>query len=267
MEYLERFLDNVTLFIKKMMKFAIAMTVIATIIVMIAQLSGYNRDYQSIYYTLCVLFTLNILLAYLYDKLEISKEKFIGSYQYREYLLEELNKDESEQEIIRKQEDEKQEKNETDEKQDNTVLHETYEQKKDNKRDIIALMLKNNDEITEYFTISKSQAKSSYWFSIVSCVIGILMLGLAIYGAVAIENIQLTIIGTVSGAIIEVISGTVLWIHNKSALQLNHYYNALHENEKFLSAINIADKLSADTREEMYKEIIRKQIEIQNKSE
>ena len=57
----------------------------------------------------------------------------------------------------------------------------------------------------------------------------------------------------------------VLWIHNKSALQLNYYYDALHENEKFLSAINMADKLSKEKKEEMYIEIIRKQIAFHEK--
>ena len=63
-----------------------------------------------------------------------------------------------------------------------------------------------------------------------------------------------------SGSISELISGTVFWVHNKSALQLNHYYDALHENEKFLSAVNIADKLSPEKKEEVLIEIIHKQI-------
>lgn len=130
------------------------------------------------------------------------------------------------------------------------------------KKDIIALMLKNNDEINEYFKISKKQAKLSFNFSIFACVLGFVMLGAAVYGIFGIENAQIAIIGTISGAITEVIAGTVLIIHNKSALQLNHYYDALHQNEKFLSAVNMADKLSNENREEMYIEIIRKQIEV-----
>lgn len=130
------------------------------------------------------------------------------------------------------------------------------------KRDVIALMINNNDEITEYFRISKSHAKSSYLFSIVASVIGLLFLGIAIYGVIAIKDVQLTIIGAVGGAVTEVVAGLVLWIHNKSAMQLNYYYDALHENEKFLAAINMADKLSEEKREEMYMEIIKKQIAV-----
>lgn len=135
--------------------------------------------------------------------------------------------------------------------------------KKTDNRDIIALMIKNYGEITEYFKISKRQAKSSYCFAMISCIAGICILVVSIYGVLVIANKELAIVGIISGAIVEVISGTVLWVHNKSALQLNHYYDALHENEKFLSAINLADKLCDRKREEMYVEIIRKQINSQ----
>lgn len=135
----------------------------------------------------------------------------------------------------------------------------------DNK-DIIALMLKNNDEITEYFKISKSQAKTSYLFSIIACSVGIMLLLVSIIGVFVIKKMEMAVISLISGSITEVVAGTVLWVHNKSALQLNHYYNALHENEKFLSAVKLVEKINRDGRDEMYKEIIRKQIEKNTKN-
>lgn len=162
--------------------------------------------------------------------------------EYREYLLKELKEDN----LKNPAEDAPETENVT--------------SGKNEKKDIIALMLKNNDEINEYFRISKSQAKSSFWFSVISCIVGMAALGIAIYGIVILKNIAVSVINLVSGSISELISGTIFWVHNKSALQLNHYYNALHENEKFLSAINIADKLSDEKREEVLIEIIQKQI-------
>ena len=88
---------------------------------------------------------------------------------------------------------------------------------------------------------------------------------IAAVGIVIFKNLGISIIAALSGAITEIISGVVLWIHNKSALQLNYYYDSLHENEKFLSAVNIADKLSEEKKEDMYIEIIRKQIDIRTK--
>lgn len=235
---------------------------IAVIIVVLQDFFGFNDDIKII----CAVIAA-IILSLLYIIWDIKNQ---NKSPYRKYLLNELQeesikseKDEASvnQDVVSSRKD----------KKNNDVIKvvaknaneiEDYVQirQKQEKRDIIALMLKNNDEITEYFTISKNQAKSSFWFSVISCVVGMVALAVGIYGIVVQKNISVSVISLISGSISEVISGTVFWVHNKSALQLNHYYNALHENEKFLAAINMADKLSEEKREEMYIEIIRKQI-------
>ena len=128
------------------------------------------------------------------------------------------------------------------------------------KKDIIGFMLKNNEEITEYFKISKGQEKISYYVSIICSVAGFVMLVIAIIEFFFRTNMEITTITIIGATLTEVISGLVLWIHSKSASQLNHYYNALHENEKFLSAINIAEKMEGDGKQKAYSEIIMAQI-------
>lgn len=127
-------------------------------------------------------------------------------------------------------------------------------------KDIIALMLKNNDETTEYFQISKDHVKSSYKVSKVTNSIGIALLIISIFVMIIFRQLDIAIIVGVAGAITEVIAGTVLWVHSKSALQLNHYYEALHENEKTLTAITLAEKMSEAKKDEAFMEIIRSQI-------
>lgn len=188
------------------------------------------------------------------SSLKRKKEKSIDIY--REYLLQELEKKATEnftpdEEFCLK-----------DKNTDNANAEKIVDTRRTGEKDIIAQMLDNNNEIKEYFKISKNQVKSSFWFSVIVCILGISMLGVAIYRAIVLGNLQAAIIGTISGSITEAISGTALWVHNKSALQLNHYYDALHQNEKFLFAINMADKLSDEKREEMYIEIIRKQTDM-----
>ena len=173
--------------------------------------------------------------------------------RYERYLLERIDEKLN---IIKNPKIEKTEKESDDTKNSEELL---------NGSDILAEMLKNHIEIKEYFRISKNQSRFSFYFSIVSSVAGIIVVIIAAAGIVIFENLGISIIAAVSGAITEVISGIVLWIHNKSALQLNYYYDSLHENEKFLSAVNIADKLSEEKKEDMYIEIIRKQIDIQSK--
>ena len=129
------------------------------------------------------------------------------------------------------------------------------------KNDIYAAMMNNNNEINEYFTISKSQAKVSYLVSILSCLLGFLLFAISVYTALTKGDKEVIFLNAISGAITEVIAGTVLVVYIKSAKQLNHYYNALHENEKVLLAINLADRIGKDKKDEVYMEIIRKQIE------
>lgn len=81
-----------------------------------------------------------------------------------------------------------------------------------------------------------------------------------IYAVFEIEEVKFAIISIAGGTVTELIAGTVLVIHNKSALQLNYYYDALHENKKILSAINLADKLDKKSRRKMYERIIKSQI-------
>ena len=64
----------------------------------------------------------------------------------------------------------------------------------------------------------------------------------------------------IGAAIVEVIAGTSLIVYKKSLEQLNHYYNSLHNNERFLSIVNIVSKVSPERQDEMYFEIIRSQI-------
>lgn len=140
------------------------------------------------------------------------------------------------------------------------IKSETNKENLNSQRDIQALMLKNYDEIREYYKISKSQSRWSFWLSTLACISGIIILGFTVYSVIILKKTDIAAIGVISGAITELIAGTIFWLHNKSALQLNHYYDALHENEKALLAINLTNTLSSEERENMCKEIIRTQI-------
>lgn len=128
------------------------------------------------------------------------------------------------------------------------------------KRDILSMMVDNARRIKSYFSISIAQEIASYIISIFCAVSGVIIIFYSIFVALNNEEIEVAVISIVSGAITEAVAGMVLLIHNKSAEQLNYYYKALHENEKFLSAINLADKLDDTEKKEMYMEIIKAQI-------
>lgn len=127
--------------------------------------------------------------------------------------------------------------------------------------DILELMLANMKEIKDYYVLSKTQAKNSFFLAVVMCITGFLLMGIAISAAFFnSENLMSTIVPAIGAAIVEVVAGTSLFVYKKSLEQLNHYYSSLHSNERFLSIVNIVSKVSSDKQDDMYSEIIKSQI-------
>lgn len=234
----------------------VGIEVIWIVVVVIIYNNKYNGNAEVIYNVIAAAIGVTIGMT-IYFHMENKSE--ITDSKYREYLLDELNPSRiNEKTKVGRKGNRKENQNDIEDEKTDVVLG------KSDKKDIIALMLKNNDETMEYFQISKNQAKSSFLFSIIACIVGIVMIGISLYSVFKMKDTQFAIISIVGGAVTELIAGTVLVIHNKSALQLNYYYDALHENEKFLSAINLADKLEDDDKRDMYIEIIRAQIQTAN---
>lgn len=207
-----------------------------------------KEEFMGTFWMLIILSAISVILAVVVQ-IFISENKKDYENKYENYLLKKIDS-----------------KKQSNEKQKEAAKSNKVVQDLEPDTDIFAEMLKNYNETREYFKISKFQSKFSFFVSVFAAIAGFIILAVAIYGIIDNEHLEVSIIAAVSGAITEIASVVVLGIHNKSALQLNYYYDALHENEKLLSAINMADKLNADKREEMYIEIIRKQIDIQQKN-
>ncbi len=56
-------------------------------------------------------------------------------------------------------------------------------------------------------------------------------------------SFQMSIIPAIGGVITELIAGTALVVYRNSLSQLNHYHKALHEDERFLSSVNLSWKI------------------------
>lgn len=128
--------------------------------------------------------------------------------------------------------------------------------------DIIELMLLNMKEIKEYYVMSKYMAKKSFTLSVIMCVFGFGIILLSII-AMFLTDITLieTLIPVIGGTVVEVIAGTSLIVYKKSLEQLNQYYEALHNNERYLSLVNLVGKLTDDKKNETYISIINSQLE------
>lgn len=121
--------------------------------------------------------------------------------------------------------------------------------------DVIDLMLKNVRELREYYIISKRQATNAFSASLIVCFLGFIVYiaGIAVF-VISGENALL--LTTISGTIVEVISGLFFWLYRHAIKQLNIYHHRLGTTEKYLTAIRLVDKMGQDKHDDMYKHII-----------
>ncbi len=121
--------------------------------------------------------------------------------------------------------------------------------------DVIDLMLKNVRELREYYIISKRQATNAFSASLIVCFLGFIVYiaGIAVFVIYGENALLLT---TISGTIVEVISGLFFWLYRHAIKQLNIYHQRLGTTEKYLTAIRLVDKMGQDKHDDMYKHII-----------
>lgn len=132
-------------------------------------------------------------------------------------------------------------------------------------RDIIELMIANMKEINEYYVLSKRMTQQSFILAVCMCIGGFMIISVSV-AFILINNFEAkeAIIPIISGAVVEAIAATTLIVYKKSIEQLNRYYDALHNNEIFLSSVNLVSKISTEKRDQMYEYIIKTKLE--NKS-
>lgn len=136
----------------------------------------------------------------------------------------------------------------------------------DTKKEIDALgrMMINLEDIKEFYTWSQKQAKASFVLAVAMCIFGfILMIGAVMLPVVFRLSFEMSIIPAIGGVITELIAGTALVVYRNSLSQLNHYHKALHEDERFLSGVNLLGKFSTvEAQDDMLREIIRSEIQM-----
>ena len=122
----------------------------------------------------------------------------------------------------------------------------------------------NLEDIKEFYTWSQKQAKASFILAVVMCIFGFaLMIAAIVLPVVFRLSFQMSIIPAVGGVITELIAGTALVVYRNSLSQLNHYHKALHEDERFLSGVNLLGKFSTvEAQDDMLREIIRSEIQM-----
>ncbi len=126
---------------------------------------------------------------------------------------------------------------------------------------VLETMVYNMALIQNFYDISIEQARFSFALAVATCALGI---GFFLYASinVLVFNVELSsaLIPAIGGALTEIIAGTVFFLYKKSLEQLNIYFNSLESNEKFLSSINLAEKVSPEKQDDILCEIIKRRL-------
>lgn len=130
--------------------------------------------------------------------------------------------------------------------------------------DALGRMLINLEDIKEFYTWSQRQAKQSFFLSVGLCILGFALIVVSVVLIVVSDSgYEVAIVATIGGVTTELIAGTALVVYKNSLSQLNHYHKALHEDERFLSSVNLLGKFSTiEAQDDMLREIIRSEIQI-----
>ncbi|WP_418026471.1 TRADD-N-associated membrane domain-containing protein [Paenibacillus sp. JJ1722] len=127
----------------------------------------------------------------------------------------------------------------------------------DDTDDILRLMRRNVGELKEYYTINKQQARNAFSSALIICFLGFILFALGFISVYFIEdNGNIVIYTTISGSIVEIISGLFFWLYSQSLKQINLFHESLRNTEKFLTAIQLAEKLSVKNQDLIYGFII-----------
>lgn len=147
------------------------------------------------------------------------------------------------------------------------VNNSIHKQSKEEYSDVLELMAIHLKEIKDYYVLSKSMAKDSFYLAVAMCICGLGIIGASIVAIFLIDiSFMEALIPVIGGSVVEVIAGTALSVYKKSLEQLNQYYESLHSNERYLSLVSLVDRLSEDKRDGAYTNIVNSQLELLKKS-
>lgn len=130
----------------------------------------------------------------------------------------------------------------------------------------------NWKQMKGYYDISKKQANRSFGWAVAFSVGGFLIMAFTVVSPLIPgfqnDNSLIPVIGTISGAVVELIAATILFVYKRSLSQMNFYHDALSHYQNYLSCVNLVSKMSsAEKQDEMLVKIIEHELEYMPKSD
>lgn len=126
--------------------------------------------------------------------------------------------------------------------------------------DVLKLMIKNVAEVREYYVINKQQARNSFSAALFISILGFLLFAGGVIVSFIYKIDSVIPYSTLGGVIVEIIAGLFFWLYSKAITQINIFHSSLLRTEKFLTAIQLVDKITYEQRDKTYSYIIQQII-------
>lgn len=131
----------------------------------------------------------------------------------------------------------------------------------DDKLDIFHTIQLSLNQLNEYYTINKSQAKRSFQFSMFSIVIGLATIICGIWFIyLGNKNVELSVIVTTSGILLEFVGGAYFLMYKRSMNQVNFFFGQLIKIQDTMLAINLAKDIKQENKSDKVIENIIKSL-------
>lgn len=127
------------------------------------------------------------------------------------------------------------------------------------KPDILDTIQLSLNQLNEYYTINKSQARNSYTFSVFAVVIGLATVvgGIWIFYFGESQRLDLTAITSISGVLVQFIGGAYFYLYRRSQEQLNFFFEQLVKMQDTMLSVKLCEQVQpAEKQVELMEKII-----------
>lgn len=111
--------------------------------------------------------------------------------------------------------------------------------------DVLNTIRLNLNQLNEYYVINKSQARNSFRFSVFAVVAGLVTLiaGIWYFYRRSQPNLELTIISSAAGTMVQFIGAAYFYLYRKSLEQLNFFFGQLVRMQDTMLSIRLCDEI------------------------
>jgi DNA-binding transcriptional regulator YhcF (GntR family) len=133
------------------------------------------------------------------------------------------------------------------------ALHRLAKAEKDDVQEIAASQI---GLLKDFYDLALDQARKGFQWALAASIVGFGLLIIAIIFVLRNDGINVAIITTVSGAILEVIAGINFVLYSKTLGQLSTFHDRLDVTQRFLLANSLCESITGDLKNKTRAEII-----------